>query len=62
MTEKKTVEKAVTKFAKEQIVSSKKYVEDADIVKALLEENKVYTVEEVDSIIEKFKKGKERVK
>ncbi len=58
MAEKKTVENTESKFTKEQIVSSKKYIEDSDIVRALLEDNKKYTLKEVDSIIEKFRKGK----
>lgn len=62
MAEKKTVEKTESKFTKEQIVASRKYSENSDIVKALLEDDKKYTLEEVDSIIEKFKKGKEKVK
>ena len=58
MAEKKTVKNTESKFTKEQIVNSKKYIEDSDIVRALLEDNKTYTIKEVDSIIEKFRKGK----
>lgn len=58
MAEKKTVENTESKFTKEQIVSSKKYIEDSDIVRALLEDNKTYTLKEVDNIVEKFRKGK----
>lgn len=58
MAEKKTVESAESRFTKEQIVNSKKYVEQSDIVRALLEDNKTYTIKEVDNIIEKFRKGK----
>lgn len=58
MAEKKTVENTESKFTKEQIVNSKKYVEDSDIVRALLEDGKTYTIKEVDNIIEKFRKGK----
>lgn len=59
MSEKKTVTKeSELKFTKEQIVNSKKYIEHSDIVRALLEDNKTYTIKEVDNIIEKFRKGK----
>ncbi len=59
MSEKKTATKeSEVKFTKEQIVSSKKYKEQSDIVRALLDDNGTYTVKEVDGIIEKFRKGK----
>ncbi len=58
MAEKKTVESTESKFTKEEIVSSKRYIEDSDIVRALLEDNKTYTLKEVDNIVEKFRKGK----
>ena len=64
MTNKKNeiTENKETKFSKEQIVLSKKYVNDVDIVNALLEDDKQYSFKEVDSIIAKFKKKKEEVK
>ena len=58
MSEKKTATKGEVKFTKEQIVSSKKYKEQSDIVRALLDDNGTYTVKDVDGIIEKFRKGK----
>lgn len=64
MTNKKneTTENKETKFSKEQIVLSKKYINDVDIVNALLEDGKQYSFKEVDNIIAKFKKKKEEVK
>lgn len=50
---------AESKFSKEQIVTSKRYAKDVDIVMALLEEGKEYTHKEVESIINKFNKKKE---
>ena len=51
-------EKKKQTFVKAQIVSAKKYEDDIDIVNALLEADKPYTLAEVDNIIDEFKKGK----
>lgn len=53
--EKQSKKQSVT-FSKEQIVSSNKYAMYRDFLTGNLED-KAYTFEEVDSIIEKFKKG-----
>lgn len=45
-------------FTKAQIVGAKKYEKDIDIINALLSDKKSYTLAEVDTIIEDFKKGK----
>lgn len=47
-----------TQFDKEQIAASARYSNQRDLVNALLEEGKKYTIETVDSLIEKYKKGK----
>lgn len=52
--------KSVALFRKEQIVASKRYENDVDIVNALLQDGKEYTLAEVDEMIERFKKGKVR--
>ncbi len=44
-------------FSKEQIVSSDKYCKYRDLVNALLDDEKKYTFETVDSLIEKYMKG-----
>lgn len=44
------------KFTKEQILNSKKYSEKRDLINALLENNKSYSLAEVDEMIEKFMK------
>ena len=44
-------------FTKVQFVKSVKYAGSADILNALLEDDKKYTEKEVDSIIAKFMKG-----
>ena len=44
-------------FSKEQIVASEKYRNQMDLVDALLEKDKKYTIATVDNLIEKYKKG-----
>lgn len=59
MAKKKIVENtAEDKFSKKQIVSSKRYRNNVDLLNAVLKDNKTYTLKEVNEIIEKFKKGK----
>jgi len=59
MAKKKIAENiAEDKFSKKQIVSSKRYRNNVDLLNAVLKDNKTYTLKEVDEIIEKFKKGK----
>ena len=45
-------------YKKEQLVASKRYANRRDIIMALLEDGKAYTLNEVDGLIEKYKKGK----
>ncbi len=45
-------------FTKEQILKSQKYVGKKDILSTLLDASKTYTFSEVESIIEKFMKGR----
>lgn len=45
------------KFSREQIVDSDKYRNQRDLVDALLEKDKKYTIATVDNLIEKYKKG-----
>lgn len=51
-------EKKEPAFSKGQIIGSKKYQENKDILNALLEEKKSYTAKEVQVLLEKFQKGK----
>ena len=53
------VAEAVNKvtYTKEQIIGSKKYAGRADLLSALLEPGKSYTLEEVDKKMEKYMKG-----
>ena len=55
---KKTETVKTTTFSKEQLVSSKKYRNQRDLVKVLLVDDRLYSFEEVDILINKFMKGK----
>lgn len=54
----KQKEKQDAMFSKEQILASNKYADRRDALDAVLEDNGVYTIEQVDSLLEKFMKGK----
>lgn len=53
---KKTKEKndSIKKYTKNNILKSFKYSERKDILNIFLEENKEYTLEEIDKIIDSF--------
>ncbi len=46
------------KFTKENILKSNRYKNRKDLLIGLLQDNKEYSLEEVDNLIEKFMKGK----
>ena len=50
--------KAKITFTKAKILKCKRYKNRVDLLGVLLKENKAYTFEEVDALIEKFMKGK----
>lgn len=45
-------------FTKEQLTLSDKYAPYRDLVEALLENGRVYTIETVDAMIDSYMKGK----
>lgn len=45
-------------FTKAQLTASKKYANRRDIISALLDDGKTYTLDEVDALIDKYMKGK----
>ena len=45
-------------FTKEQILASNKYSNRRDVLGAILSNDETYTFEKVDSLLEKFMKGK----
>ena len=47
-------------FSKEQILKSNKYNKRRDLLSVLLDDNKTYTISEVDNLIEKYMKGGKR--
>jgi hypothetical protein len=51
-------QETVQAYSKEQILASKKYKNRRDILGVLLGNDKEYTFEKVDSLLEKFMKGK----
>lgn len=58
LSEKKTEKAEVVKFSKGQILTAKKYKHNKDVVNVVLSDDQVYTLEDVDKLIEKFMKGK----
>lgn len=54
-TKKKPAELA---FPKKDLVNSKRFRDERDIVSALLEDGKEYTISEVEAMITKYMKGK----
>lgn len=59
MSKEKTIE---NKFTKNQILASKKLSYNKDLVNAILEEDKTYTLKEVETEIGKYLKKKVDVK
>lgn len=51
-------ERMELKFSKEQILNSARYIGNRDLVDALLEEDKSYSYEMVENLMEKYRKGK----
>ena len=45
-------------FSKEQLMNSSKYIARRDLLDALLDDNKEYSINETETIIERFMKGK----
>ena len=50
--------KVENKFSKEQLIASTRFWERRDILEALLETGKLYTVKAVEEKIESYMKGK----
>lgn len=44
-------------FTKEQLLQSKKFMHQKDLINALLEANKSYSLEDVNKILDNFLKG-----
>lgn len=53
-------ERAEPKHTKQQVLASARYKDRRDLVSALLEDGRRYTVAEVDRMVDQFMKGKVR--
>lgn len=53
-----TTEQNVVLYTKEQILGSKRYRNRRDALGVILKDDESYTLENVDSLLEKFMKGK----
>lgn len=60
MAKTQTTEANTAAFTKAQLTASQRYAHRRDLIGALLEDGKTYTLNEVDALIEKFMKGKVR--
>lgn len=57
---KEAVNPAVLKFTKKQFVESKRFANRKDLVNALLDDKKTYSIEEVEKTINDFLYGKKK--
>ena len=57
-TNKKAEPKVTVRYTKEQLADSKRYRGKKDLINALLEPGKAYTMPEAEALFEKFMKGK----
>lgn len=56
----KAAKQEETKFKKQELLQAECYQEKKDLVSALLEDGRDYSLTEVDAVIERFMKGKVR--
>lgn len=52
-----TKETTTKRYAKEQLIASQRYADKRDLLEALLDDDKKYSLSDVDSKIEKYMKG-----
>ena len=57
-TSKKENKVTEEKYTKNQIVKSKTFIDNKDLLNAVLKEDKSYSKKEINEIIENYKKGK----
>ncbi|WP_124065996.1 hypothetical protein [Clostridium sp. E02] len=58
---KNTGTKAAARFTKQQLLLSEMYCSQSDLLCALLEDEKKYTLAEAEELMNQFKKGKVNV-
>lgn len=56
--EEKAAEKESARYTREQILGSRRYRGQRDLICALLEDGKRYSLEEVDHLVDGYLKGK----
>lgn len=49
---------AATKYTKEQLIGSERYMCRRDLLGAILKDGKSYTLEEVETLLQNYMKGK----
>ena len=59
-TKKSSKTEKVLKFSKKQFVNSKRFAKRTDILNALLDDDKMYSIEQVEKIINDFLYGKKK--
>ena len=57
MANKNSVTKQENLFTKEQILAANKYMDRRDVLNTILVDGQKYSIEKVDSLLEKFMKG-----
>lgn len=55
--DKLPTEKAESLFSKEQLLAAKRFQRKRDVINAILEPDKKYTIKTVEQMIEKYMKG-----
>lgn len=50
----------VSRYNKEDIANSNKYKHSCDLVRALLDNDKTYTLEEVDKILKEYRESEDK--
>ena len=58
VTAKPAEEKAIERFTKEQLLTSKRFIDNRDVLNVLLDGSKLYSIDEAESIISVFMEGK----
>jgi hypothetical protein len=58
---KETDGTSVIRYTKDQLISSEKYRNQRDLISALFDDRKVYSVTEAEEIMNQFMKGKVKV-
>lgn len=58
MAKSSAAEKTAAKYTKGQLIGSKRYAKRRDLLGAILDDGQQYTIEEVETAIDRYMKGK----